>query len=196
MGGRRHRGQRDRARGRRPSWRCCNSQRGLPALRRELPDGPAGRSRARHRADRVVPLQRRVPLPHRTHVHGRRRRVHVGVTSHEVLAADGYRFITAVPSTEADYDRQGHLNNAATVRMFNDLRIAYVESVLGDWWPEALRASANIVAARELHVLYESEAHPEERLVGAMRYAHRTGKAAIVEQRIVEDATGRPVARA
>lgn len=118
------------------------------------------------------------------------------MTAHEALVADGYRFIAAVPSSESDYDRQGHLNNAATVRMFNDLRVAYVEAVLGDWWPESLRANAYIVAARELHVLYESEALPGESLVGAMRYAHRNGKAAIVEQRIVERATARPIARA
>ena len=57
------------------------AERGLPHLHRELPDETAGRSRARHRAARMVPVFRRVPLPHRAHVHGRRRRVHVGMIS-------------------------------------------------------------------------------------------------------------------
>jgi acyl-CoA thioesterase FadM len=120
----------------------------------------------------------------------------VGVTAHEALVADGYRFITAVPTADGDYDGQRHLNNAATVRIFNDLRIAYVQGVLGDWWPQELREHGYIVAAREVHVLYESEAFPDEELVGAMRYAYRQGKAAIVEQRLLEHTTGRPVARA
>jgi acyl-CoA thioesterase FadM len=120
----------------------------------------------------------------------------VGVNARDVLAADGYRFVADVPTTEHDYDLQGHLNNAAIVRLFNDLRIAYVQVVAGDWWPEMLQARGNVVVARELHVLYESEAVPGEELAGALRYAHRNGKAAIVEQRIVERVTGRPIARA
>ena len=53
-----------------------------------------------------------------------------------------------------------------------------------------------MVAAREVHVLYESEGLPGESFVGAMRYVRREGKAAVLEQRLVEAATGRPVARA
>ena len=55
------------------------AERGLPHLHRELPDGPPGRPRDRHCADRVVPVFGRLPLPHRSHVHGRRWRLHVGV---------------------------------------------------------------------------------------------------------------------
>jgi acyl-CoA thioesterase FadM len=118
------------------------------------------------------------------------------VNGSDALAQDSYRFIVEVPTIETDYDRQGHLNNAATVRLFNDLRIAYVETVAGDWWRDTLLSSRTIVAARELHVLYESEAIPGDALIGAMRYAHRNGKAAVVEQRIVERETARPIARA
>ena len=118
------------------------------------------------------------------------------MNAREALAADGYRFIIDAPTNEGDYDRQGHLNNAAAVRLLNDLRIAYVEAVAGEWWRDVLRTEGNIVAARELHVLYESEAVPGEQLVGAMRYAHVAGKAAIVEQRIVERDIARPIARA
>ena len=53
-----------------------------------------------------------------------------------------------------------------------------------------------MIAAREVHVLYESEGLPGESFVGAMRYVARDGKAAVLEQRIVEAASGRPIARA
>ena len=53
-----------------------------------------------------------------------------------------------------------------------------------------------MVAAREVHVLYESEGFPDESFVGALRYIRREGKAAVLEQRLVEATTGRPVARA
>ena len=38
----------------------------------------------------------------------------------------GFRFVVPAPTLPDDFDRQGHLNNAAIVRVFNDLRIAYV----------------------------------------------------------------------
>src|SRR5262249_29000620 len=60
----------------------------------------------------------------------------------------------------------------------------------------AIRANGYVIAARELHVLYESEGLPGESFVGGMKYVARDGKAAVLEQRIVEAATGRPIARA
>jgi acyl-CoA thioesterase FadM len=112
------------------------------------------------------------------------------------LAADGYRFILPIAPLAGDFDAQGHLNNAATVRLFNDLRIAYVHDEVGDGWMELLRSERLVVAARELHVLYESEGLPGEAFVGAMRYVRREGKAAVLEQRLVEADTARAVARA
>ncbi len=53
-----------------------------------------------------------------------------------------------------------------------------------------LRRDGFVVAAREVHVLYESEGLPGESFVGAMRYVRREGKAAVLEQRLVEAATG------
>lgn len=120
----------------------------------------------------------------------------MGVNAAEALAADGYRFITSIEPATGDYDAQGHLNNAAIVRFFNDVRVAYVQQRVGTRWTDLLRSEAYVVAARELHVLYESEGLPGERFVGAMRYAYREGKASVLEQRIVEHATARPVARA
>jgi acyl-CoA thioesterase FadM len=127
----------------------------------------------------------------------------VGVTAEDgdgagsrELAGDGYRFVAAVEPAPDDFDGQGHLNNAATVRLFNDMRIAYVHGRVGPWWPEAIRANGYVIAARELHVLYESEGFPGESFVGGMKYVGREGKAAILEQRIVEAASGRALARA
>ena len=200
VGCRRHHRQRHRARGRDASRRGRQAERGLPDLHRELPDGPPGRPRARHRPARVVPLLRCVPLPHRPHLHGRRWRVHVGVTDTVVrregaLHDEGFRFVVPVVPEPVDFDAQGHLNNAAIVRIFNDLRIAYVQERLGDRWREHLRAEGLVVVAREVHVLYESEGRPDEEYVGAMRYVRREGRAAIIEQRLIE-ASGARVARA
>jgi acyl-CoA thioesterase FadM len=112
------------------------------------------------------------------------------------LRDDGYRFVVPVVPVDGDFDAQGHLNNAATVRLFNDLRIAYVQGEVGFEWVETLRRDALVVAAKEVHVLYESEGFPGESFVGAMRYVRREGKASVLEERIVEATTGRPVARA
>jgi acyl-CoA thioesterase FadM len=124
----------------------------------------------------------------------------VGVSDHAmgatVLAADGYRFVGPVEPRADDFDAQEHLNNAATVRLFNDLRVAYVHGEVGSWWPDAIRANGYVIAARELHVLYESEGRPGERFSGGMKYVARDGKAAVLEQRIVEASAGRPIARA
>jgi acyl-CoA thioesterase FadM len=114
----------------------------------------------------------------------------------QVLGLDGYRFIAPVSTRAGDFDAQGHLNNASTVRLFNDMRVAYVHGRVGPWWPEQIQANGFVIAAREVHVLYESEGLPGERFVGGMKYVGRDGKAAVLEQRIVEARTGRPIARA
>ena len=113
-----------------------------------------------------------------------------------VLEADGYRAVAPVDTQPHDFDTQGHLNNAATVRLFNDMRVAYVHGRIGAWWPEEIRASNYVIAAREVHVLYESEGMPGEQFFGGMKYVVREGKSAVLEQRIVEATTGRAIARA
>ena len=112
------------------------------------------------------------------------------------LHDDGYRFVTGAPTTEADYDQQEHVNNAAIVRLLNDLRIAYVHACLAPRFTDHLRDAGRAHVARELHVLYESEGLPGERFVGGARVVARYGRAGIMEERIVEEASGRPVARA
>jgi acyl-CoA thioesterase FadM len=113
-----------------------------------------------------------------------------------VLEGDGYRFVEPVATRGDDFDTPGHLNNAATVRLFNEMRIEYVHGRVGGWWHKEIRANDFVIAARELHVLYESEGIPGERFVGGMKYVGRDGKAAVLEQRIVEATSGRAIARA
>jgi acyl-CoA thioesterase FadM len=125
----------------------------------------------------------------------------VGVSSGDVagasvLESDGYRFVEPVDPRDDDFDTQRHLNNAAIVRLFNDMRVAYVQRRVGAWWPAEIRANNLVIAARELHVLYESEGLPDERFFGGTKYTGRQGKAAVVEQRIVESSRGRAIARA
>jgi acyl-CoA thioesterase FadM len=124
----------------------------------------------------------------------------VGVTAVSPGAAtlrdEGFRLVEPISPGPDDFDRQGHLNNAAIVRIFNDVRIAYVMHRLGTRWPEHLSAQGLVVVAREVHVLYESEGLPGEEYVAAMRYVRREGRAAIIDQRLAEATTGRPVARA
>jgi acyl-CoA thioesterase FadM len=113
----------------------------------------------------------------------------------DALRAEGYRFVIDVEPAPADFDQQGHLNNAATVRLFNDIRGQYVRDEVGAAFIATLRRDQLVVAAKEVHVLYESEGLPGESFVGGQRYLRREGKAAVLEQRLVEASTGRSVAR-
>jgi acyl-CoA thioesterase FadM len=113
------------------------------------------------------------------------------------LLAEGFTVVFDVDPVEADRDEyQDHLNNSAAVRMFNELRTAYVAARLAPRWPKFIRREGMTVVVRELHVLYEREGWMHERYVGATRYVERRGKAGIVEQRLVEAAGGAPLARA
>lgn len=109
---------------------------------------------------------------------------------------EGYRFIRPVVLTEDEIDRQGHLNNAAVARIFNDLRIAYVVDGPGPRWLEHLVADRLTVVVRELHISYEREATIHHELVGCVRVVARRGKAKILEQRLVDVARDLVVAKA
>jgi acyl-CoA thioesterase FadM len=115
----------------------------------------------------------------------------------DALRGEGFALVLDVDPIPSDADlHQDHLNNHAAVRMFNELRIAYVASELAPDWPRFIRRSNSTVVVRELHVEYESEGWMHERYVGATRWSARRGKSGLVEQRIVEATTGRPLARA
>jgi acyl-CoA thioesterase FadM len=115
----------------------------------------------------------------------------------EALRAEGFRVVFDVEPVEADRDEyQDHLNNTAAVRMFNELRVAYVATHLTPDWVRFVRREGRTVVVREIHAQYESEGWMHERYVGAVRWSERRGKAGLVEQRLVEAATARPLARA
>jgi acyl-CoA thioesterase FadM len=123
----------------------------------------------------------------------------VGVSEHPgagALRSEGYRFVIDVVPVPTDFDAQGHLNNASTVRLFNDIRGHYVREEVGAEFAAMILREQFMVAAKEVHVLYESEGMPGESFVGGQRYIRREGKAAVLEQRLVEASTGRAVARA
>jgi acyl-CoA thioesterase FadM len=118
-------------------------------------------------------------------------------TGVDALRADGFRNVFDIAALDADHDPwQDHLNNTAAVRMFNDLRIAYVAGNLAPEWVRHVWKEQLTVVVRELHVLYESEGRISEGFVGATRIVRRSGKAGVIEQRLVEARDARPVARA
>ncbi len=115
----------------------------------------------------------------------------------DALAADGCSVIFDLEPVATDADRhQAHLNNSAAVRMFNELRVAYVAAHLAPEWPQHLRRGGMTVVVRDLRVEYQSEALMDEQFVGSTRWAARRGKSGLVEHRLVEQTTARPVARA
>lgn len=115
-----------------------------------------------------------------------------------LTATEGYRYVVPVTLTPEHIDGQGHLNNAAVARIFNELRVAYIGAGPGPRWGEYLRGDGvrRTVVVRELHIAYDREATIEDRLVGCVRVSARRGKAKIVEQRLVDVARDLPVARA
>jgi acyl-CoA thioesterase FadM len=115
----------------------------------------------------------------------------------DALRAEGFRMVFDVEPIAGDQDEhQDHLSNIGVVRMFNDLRVAYVAARLAPDWPRFVRREGRTVVVRELHVQYESEGWMHDRYVGGIRWAERRGKASLLEQRLVEATTARPLARA
>jgi acyl-CoA thioesterase FadM len=113
------------------------------------------------------------------------------------LRAEGYVTVFDVAPVPEDADEyQDHLNNTAAVRMYNDLRVAYVAACFAPDWPRFVRRQGMTLVVRELHVAYDSEGWMHEQYVGATRVAQRRGKALILEQRLVEASSARSLSRA
>lgn len=113
------------------------------------------------------------------------------------LVADGFRVCFDVEPIEEDRDVfLDHLNNAAAVRMFNEVRVAYTARHLSPAWPRYVRRIGGSVVVRELHVRYDREGMVHERFVAGMRVVQRRGKAAVVDQALVETTSGASLARA
>lgn len=113
------------------------------------------------------------------------------------LRDDGYPVVFDVVTLPEDRDEyQDHLNNTAAVRMFNELRTAYIAARFAPDWVRHVRRTGLTVVVRELHVAYDSEGWMHERYVGATRVAQRRGLALVLEQRLVEAIGARSLARA
>ncbi len=113
----------------------------------------------------------------------------------DVPTIDGYRWVREVVPDESDFDLQGHLNNASTVQLFGRMRVRYLQHCVGEHWGLHRDGAGHLLVVKEMHVLYESEGLPGERFAGAARAVQRSGRAIILEQRLVELTTARPVAR-
>jgi acyl-CoA thioesterase FadM len=115
----------------------------------------------------------------------------------DALRDEGFGTVFDVLPIPEDADEyQDHLNNTAAVRMFNDLRVAYVAARFAPDWPRYVRRSGLTLVVRELHVAYDSEGWMHEKYVGATRVDQRRGKSLILDQRLVEATSGRSLARA
>ena len=113
------------------------------------------------------------------------------------LQAEGFRVCFDVEPIAADRDAfLDHLNNAAAVRMFNEVRVAYTARHLAPEWPRHVRRIGGRVVVRELHVRYDREGTVDERFVAGMRVVARRGKASVVDQALVEATSGASLARA
>jgi len=110
----------------------------------------------------------------------------------------GYRYVVPVELHADHIDGQGHLNNAAVARIFNDLRVAHIGAGPGVRWGEYLRTPGvrRTVVVRELHIAYDREATIDDVIVGCVRVSARRGKAKIVDQCIVDAVRDVPIARA
>ncbi len=108
---------------------------------------------------------------------------------------DGY-YVAPAPTTDAHYDMQGHLNNAAALSLFNDLRIGYITHVVGGAWPAGLDMGNRIFAVADLFCSFLSEGFPGESYLGGTRIIGRTRVAWCYDQVLVAEADRRVLARA
>lgn len=104
-----------------------------------------------------------------------------------------YRFVIDVAVSDTDLDMQRHLNNAAIVRLFQELRIAYIQDHvvrrrLGMY-------DGTVVVVADLHCHYESQGSAEDSYRGGTAIVARTEKAYCYDQVLVAGAEERVVAR-
>jgi acyl-CoA thioesterase FadM len=105
---------------------------------------------------------------------------------------DGYPLETVVDVPESGYDEQGHLNNVAVLRLFEQLRRKYMMKtghLRREVLPEGL-----VIGVREMVCSYVTEAMPSEELHGGCRVLGRSRRAYLFDE--VLAAGNRVVARA
>jgi acyl-CoA thioesterase FadM len=86
-----------------------------------------------------------------------------------------FPYVRPVTVTPADGDVQGHLNNVAAVRLFQDLRVQFVLERLA---PGAVALYDDVVVVvADQHVHYASQGSLDETYTGGLRVLGRTDKA-------------------
>jgi acyl-CoA thioesterase FadM len=105
----------------------------------------------------------------------------------------GYTAQTILEPGESAYDMQGHLNNAAIVGLFSELRMFYMREIAGGI-RRHLVPDGVVVGVRDLFVRYESEGMPGEQVRGGCRIVGRSNRAYLFDEIIA--AGNRVIARA
>ena len=172
VGDGRHRRQLHRAGRRRPPRRRRASRaRATGIFIENCPMGRQGDPETDIGPARLVPLLRRVPLPHRPHVHGRRWSVHVGVRR-RCSRLDDRR----LPLRRAGRVAAGRLRRAGPSQQRRG-RAPLQRPARRLHRSPPRRTVARVPPyrgdrgrPREVHVPYESEGLPSDEYVGAMRY--------------------------
>ena len=90
-----------------------------------------------------------------------------------IALLEGYPAALQITPRPDHYDVQGHLNNAAAIRIIQDLRVTYMRDVLGRRRIEGM-ARGHIVGVREMVTSYIAQAHPGEQLYGGCRILGRS----------------------
>ena len=93
---------------------------------------------------------------------------------------DGYPFVDDVDVPESAYDEQGHLNNVAVLRLFEQLRRNYMAAT-GGLHREFLPAGL-VIGVREMVCSYVTEAMPSEELRGACRVLGRSRRSYLFDE--------------
>lgn len=107
---------------------------------------------------------------------------------------DGYAFTSDLALLDGDLDVQGHLNNVAVYRLFQELRVGYVQQRLA---PGRLDIYDDVVVVTaDAHVSYLSQGLPGEAYAGGAGIVARNDNAYCYDEVIVAVSDRRVIARA
>jgi acyl-CoA thioesterase FadM len=97
-----------------------------------------------------------------------------------VSVFEGYPHVAVVEVPEGAYDEQGHLNNVAVLRLFEQLRRQYMFAT-GHLRREML-PPGTVVGVREMVCSYVTEAMPSEELRGGCRVLGRSHRSYLFDE--------------
>ena len=106
----------------------------------------------------------------------------------------GYAYTADLAVTDDDLDVQRHLNNVAIVRLFQELRVGYVQTHMAPG--RLVLFDEVVVVTADVHVSYLSQGMPGEAFRGGARVLARTEKAYCYDEVVVAAADRRVIARA